>query len=61
MKIFKNTGGRAIEPAFGLTRVIGLASCVLVSAVLLISAPANAWTIDFEDSFLDLPNPVVSG
>jgi hypothetical protein len=29
--------------------------------VLLISVTASAWTIDFEDSFLDLPNPVVSG
>lgn len=61
MKFFGNTGGRVIESAFGLIRVFGLAGCVLVSAALLISAPANAWTIDFEDSFLDLPNPVVSG
>jgi hypothetical protein len=61
MNIFMNTGGRVVESAFGLTRVIGLVSCVLVSAALLISAPVNAWTIDFEDSFLDLPNPVVSG
>lgn len=47
--------------ARGLTRFPGLAGCVLLSTALLFSAPASAWVINFEDSFLDLPNPVVSG
>ena len=33
----------------------------VVGAALVISSSAQAWTIDFEDSFLDLPNPVVAG
>ncbi len=61
MKFFRNTGGRVIAAAFGSTRLTGLTGAVLVSAALLLSAPASAWTIDFEDSFLDLPNPVVYG
>ncbi len=48
------------RPVSGRTRLSGLVGCFLVSMALLISAPAGAWTIDFEDSFLDLPNPVVS-
>ena len=61
MKFFRNTGGRGIAAALRATRFAGFVGGVLVSAALLMSAPASAWTIDFEDSFLDLPNPVVYG
>ena len=47
--------------ARGLARFPGMVGCVLLSSALLLSAPASAWEINFEDSFLDLPNPVVSG
>ena len=57
----KVNGSSERMSARGLARFPGLVGCVLLSTALLLSAPASAWEINFEDSFLDLPNPVVSG
>ncbi len=61
MKILRNSQSRNIDSALSRVRFPGVALCVLVCTFLIVSGQARAWTIDFEDSFLDLPNPVVSG
>lgn len=61
MTILSNTAKRIFDSVCGATRVLGLVCCVLGVTALLLTGPASAWTIDFEDSFLDLPNPVVYG
>jgi len=70
MGIFTNPAGTAKAARHWIAgfcrRFDGALACGVLgfgvlAAALVISSSVHAWTIDFEDSFLDLPNPVVSG
>ncbi len=58
--VLRNGSAGILSPFAGI-RARCILACAGICAAFLISASAQAWTIDFEDSFLDLANPVVAG